>query len=193
MKITKEEYEEYEKLKAWAKKQKVYDSAKSVTLEEDIDLPIRKSVAMVALLGCQPTFSCCGFDYEGQPFHKSHQYRQPYIRMKQNIFTTQLYMNLNIPLARSGWSFVRSMGDEMILELVISMNPHWNGPNCIHASEECVIGIADLEKHLMTLYDDFKEMAFVYDTNACHHKFLRFWQYPAKEPWRVYKHLLETY
>lgn len=193
MKITKDEYEEYKKLKEWAEKQKVYQSVNSVVaLEDDIDLPIRRSVAMVALLRCTPIFSCCGFDYEGQPFHKSHQYREPYIKMATDIMCTKLYTNLGITLSKYGWHF-RVNGPETILELVLPMNPHWNEDNCIHMSEECVIGIGNLEAILFTLKDEFAKEATIYDTNFVRRNVLRFWQYPPKQSWTVYKKNLASY
>lgn len=191
MELSEEEYEEYQQLREWAKKQKVYQSLESITeLKDDIDLPIRKCVAMVALLGCEPTFSCCGFDYAGQPFHKSHQYRQPYIKMKSNWFSTRFYMNANVILSKFGWNF-RPMGQEYILELLVSMNPHWMKTECIHSSEECVIGIANLEWALKSFSSEFAEEVTIRDTNESHRERLKFWQYPPKKEWVVRRDKLE--
>lgn len=185
--ITEQEQAEYEQLKAWAKKQGVYQSAQEITqLKDDIDLPIRKCVAMTALLGLEPVYSCCGFDYQGQPFHKAHQYRQPYIRIRNNIFTTAFVLNNQLQLSQISWQ-IRPLGNEQVLELITSMNPHWSNDVCIHTSEECVIGIAKLEKILNNLSHQFKDAVTVVDTNALTRNQLKFWQYPPKEPWVIRK------
>lgn len=193
MRITKDEYEEYKMLKSWAERQRVYQSAKDIKLlEEDIDAPIRKSVAMIALLRCTPTFSCCGFDYEGQPIHKSHQYREPYIKMKDDMMSTILNLNLGLLLSRYGWRF-RTYGPEVILEFVSYMNPHWSDPKSIHTSEECVIGVANLEMVLAKQHKDFMDAAIIYDTNEKHRGILQFWRYPPKRLWEVRKDYLGMY
>lgn len=188
MKISEEEYEEYQQLKEWAKKQRVYQSLKFITeLRDDIDLPIRKCVAMLALLGCKPIFSCCGFDYKDQPFYKSHQYGLPYVKLTDNIFTTKLRANLEQSLFRYSWSF-RNVGSEVYLELLVPGNPAWRDVSCIHQSEEYVIGIQHLEDELGRLQEDFMNECTIADTNSRYKSIFRFWQYPHHKPWTVHKY-----
>lgn len=163
-----------------------FASAREIkNLEDDIDLPIKNCIAMLALLGCEPTFSCCGFDYQGQPAHKSHQLGFPYIRMKKNTMSIAISTD-GLDFGKHGWTF-REFHGEILLELLTSMNPHWRNKSCIHYSEECVIGIDWLERKLFTGRGNFKDMVVLKDTNANHRAHLKFWQYPPKKPWTIYK------
>lgn len=183
IKITEKEYEEYQKLKKWAEREKILTSVKSVKrLEDDIDEPIKKCVAMLALLRCEPTFSCCGFDYDGQPFHKSHQYGEPYIRMKSNLFSISITTQ---PL-KYGWYVVNVVG-EVSLCWRASANPHWRNNNCIHFSEEIVGAIAWLEDGLLRNKDNMLDEVILTDTNRKNKTLNRFWQYPPKEDWVIRK------
>ena len=181
--ISNEDYELFMNLKSKAQNIYTMSSAKDIkNLEDDIDLPIKRCVAMLALLGCEPTFSCCGFDYDGQPIHKSHQKGFPYIRIKKN--------DISNPLAKldlkGDWRF-RDMGNEWALELTTFMNPHWRNPSCIHYSEECVIGINYLDDMLSKLSPSFRQKVVLEDTNLSHASRLKFWQYPPKNPWTILK------
>lgn len=184
-KISEEEYEEYMQLKVWAKKQKVYESMDAThNLREDIDLPIRKCVAMLALLGCKPIFSCCGFDYKGQPFHKAHQLGYPYIKLTNNIWTTKLQLESAHILYQGHWQF-RDLGGEIVLEFISLMNPSWRTQDCIHGSEEMVIGIDYLERFLGRFKSEFSEIVTLEDTNRSHKNVLKFWQYTPKTDWVI--------
>lgn len=189
--ITDGQWEEYNNLKHWAIKQKVWESARSIKrLEDDIDLPIRKSVAMCALLGRRPLFSCCGFDYYGQPYHKYHQYDAPYITISENEKSSFLLNVGNV----SGWKTEKHAPKTMKIEFRTEMNPSWGSRESIHSSEERAIAMSVLEKFLMNFYPYFAEEVALHDTN---HRYkdggVRFWQYPAKEPWVIKKSLLDTY
>ncbi|MBT4586155.1 hypothetical protein HN960_05150 [Candidatus Peregrinibacteria bacterium] len=183
MKISKEEYAEYQTLLKKSKYIYSRDSAKSIkSLEDDIDLPIKDCVAMLALIGCEPVFSCCGFDYDGQPLHKSHQLGYPYVRLTDNLYSEAL---LTSPF-KQGWT-AKIFGSQISLELNTSMNPHWRKASCIHYSEEAVIGIQYLENLLHNNKHLFNDFVVLKDTNASHASELKFWQYPPKTPWTIYK------
>jgi len=187
MEITKEQYDEYEKLKRWAKRQEVYQSAKSVLdLFDDIDIPIRASVGMLALLGCEPQYSCCGFDYVGQPFHKSHQYGRPYVILKKNP-TTEEFVGLFLKENKT-WSAKRGALANLInLEVIVDGNPFWRKKECIHFSEECVICIEQLEKFLWQTRMSMADSAILCDTNVFAKEINKHWQYPPKRIWTVVK------
>lgn len=192
-KITDEQFEEYKQLKKWAKREKVFKSAKEITkLEDDIDTPIKNCVGMFALLGCQPKYSCCGFDYIGQPFHKSHQYGRPYFILKSNQRTISIIFEMQ--KRRSVW--VASPGSDRhftYLEIVAEMNPHWRQHECIHFSEECVIGIEWLERFLWSAKGYMKDSVVLKDTNAEIKEYNKNWQYPPKEPWFIRLKDIEDY
>jgi len=196
--LTSQQYKEYQDLKEWAKREKVWESANSVTkLKDDIDLPIRKCVAMFALMQFEPVFSCCGFDYHGQMYHKSHQYGEPYF-----MFRTNSYNNIWLDGAKEhkgqfgyGWVIAPHVKGYTILVLKVQGNPHWRKEDCIHFAEEINIAIAHLESFILRNYSSvFLEEVMLQDTNQNYKKSgIRFWQYPAKEPWHIKKSLLETY
>src|SRR3990167_575278 len=77
--------EELTFLRSIYKRERILKSVKSITrLEDDIDEPLKTCVMALALLGCEPVWSCCGFDYAGQPIHKSHEHGRCGIRLRDN-------------------------------------------------------------------------------------------------------------
>lgn len=182
--ITDEQFSEYEQLKRWAKREMVFKSAKEITkLEDDIDKPIKNCVAMFALLGCQPFYSCCGFDYSKQPFHKSHQYGRPYIMLSDSERTAQILEILS--RQKTVWYAEKGAQGYVNLQVMAGMNPHWRKEECIHFAEECVISIKWLECFLVVLKSGMLEEVVIEDTNLRAKKDLEYWQYPPKEPWVI--------
>lgn len=193
--LTDKQYEEYRNLKKWAKREKVWVSADGICcLKDDIDLPIRKCVAMTALLGMEPTFSCCGFDYHGQPYHKSHQYGEPYIMVRKNKVTEKwLTMGGNGTIG-GGWKIRKHVTNTCLIILKVQGNPYWRKRDCIHFAEEVVLGIAWLEKALSGMQEYFLPNWLLLDTNNNYKKNgVKHWQYPPKEPWLIEKSMLDTY
>lgn len=180
-KITKEEYEEFRKFQ---EQRSVFDVT---TLEEDIDYPIHNLVAMCALAGMSPMFSCCGFDYHGQPTYKSHQYGEPYIMFKRDQEMVILF-DYQSKLFGCGWE-IRDKKSHVLLNLKVPMNPYWRDPKSPHFSEEMVIALNSLERLLYPLLSPlFKEWVILHDTNATNHSVhLRYWQYPPRTPWKITK------
>lgn len=193
--LTDKQYEEYKNLKRWAKREKVWVSAKGIEyLEDDVDTPIKKCVAMLALLGLEPLFSCCGFDYQGQPYHKAHQYGHPYIMVSKNAVSSKWLLSGGNGNLGWGWRIRKHLPNALILELPIKGNPHWRKRDCIHFSEEVVLGISYLERGLLGLSDSFQSTVILLDTNQNYKKNgIRYWQYPPKKPWVIQKELIDTY
>lgn len=181
LEITNEEYQEYQQLLVWKEKQDIRLSMKNTeTLEDDIDEPIKTSLMGLALLGTTPIYSCCGFDYDGQPYHKSHQYGEPYI-----LFWGEPLFSKELPL---GWELVQRKDDVWMLVLkdrvVQSMNPHWRNPECIHFSEEIVIFLLQLENWIISMsIGDFDTEVVLRDTN--NNSTNPYWQYEGKEDWKI--------
>ena len=161
MKISKSDYKEFQKFK---QQKSVFDVE---NLEEDIDFPIRNVVAMCALAGMHPMFSCCGFDYHGQPTYKSHQYGEPYVMFKRDqemslLFSFQTKLGF-------GWE-LQDRQSHVLLNLKMPMNPYWRDPHSPHFSEEMVIEINRLERNLYPLLEPyFKDWVTLHDTNATNH------------------------
>lgn len=193
--ITDKQYQEYKDLRKWAKREKVWVSAENIEyLEDDIDAPIKRCVAMCALLGLNPLFSCCGFDYRGQPYHKSHQYGEAYIMLGRNKLSEQWLVHYGNGSIVAGWKIKKHVQNTLLLVHKVPGNPYWRKKDCIHFSEETAIGISYLEKSLMTLSDNFMSAVVIEDTNQNYKKSgVRYWQYPPKKPWVIQKELLDTY
>ena len=160
-------------------------SAKAIMrLEDDIDLPIRKCVGGLAILGFSPVFSCCGFDYEGQPYHKYHQYDRPYIILE----LSERIPNLLPTNPCMGWHLNLHTKSTVKLEYLVNMNPSWRTRESIHSVEECVLGVQNLETAIVSavMRVDTPQSVIVRDTNHNYKKNgVRFWQYPSKDDWIV--------
>lgn len=182
MNISKTEYQEY---LAWKQKKEIETSLQETyNLEDDIDFPIRNSVAILALAGCSTMFSCCGFDYHGQPSHKAHQYGEPYIMMRSDHNTETVLATIQTRLA-FGWRIRKQQG-LLFLELIQINSPHWDDSKVIHYSENMVIALNNLEKSLFqNLKDILQEEVIMEDTNKEHNRNLKYWQYPPKNPWVI--------
>lgn len=193
--LTDKQYEEYKNLKRWAKREKVWVSVNGIkSLEDDIDLPVKKCVAMMALLGLEPMFSCCGFDYHGQPYHKSHEYGQPYFMFHENGINKQWLVAGGNGTVGMGWKIRKHVKGTLLMVNTVKGNPHWRKKDCIHFSEEVVLNISWLEKALLSLSNNFMDSIILADTNQNYKSAgVRYWQYPAKEPWVIKKELLDTY
>jgi len=196
MQITDSEYQEYQDLKAQANRIAIFSSLKEVsTLEDDVDLPIKKCVAYFALLGCEPMWSCCGFDYVGQPLHKSHQSGFPHIVIMQNAYSDSVvgkmaeYAKTNPFLAC--WHSTEHRPDNMdcitISTNIIRPGGLWNDKNCIHFSELGATYIGYLEEFLLSLKDCFASECVVKSTNATYQERFPNWQYPPKADWVIRK------
>lgn len=198
--ISDEDYKEYMVLQHNAIHQMKLNSVKSLTnLRDDIDIPMRKLVAMFALLDCEPIWSCCGFDYDGQPLHKTHEYGDVYI-MFRNTWRIRSILKIlfagkwidelrNDTTKWVGWEknniiYLRSDFDNEHKKI----NYPWSLNHCIHYPELAVLQIKNLQD-LVFLYfgDEFAESAVLKDTNKTQKKYVSNWQYPVLEDWIVTK------
>lgn len=202
--ISDEDYKEYRVLQHNALFQQKLDSVRGMkNLKDDIDVPIRKLVAMFALLGCEPQWSCCGFDYDGQPMHKTHEYGDVYIALTNSERTLQVMATLinykiiklvrvEEPITTNDWYVWRNA------QLIImrsdfdyfqtQSNYPWTMHSCIHFSELATIQIYRLEQAILKLFNlEFLESEVLQDTNHQQKKHLYNWQYPTLEDWVVTK------
>ena len=205
-KISDEEYEQFQILKQNAESQANFDSVRETKyLENDIDTPIRKLVAMFALLGCEPQFSCCGFDYDGQPLHKTHEYGCVYFILDDNSETEeviQILMDRNIVVEDDGktdkWTTWKNAGGVILRTAFTKKHDSMDYPwvakrTCIHYSEVAALNISVLERALRSLSDWFAPVVTLYDTNTEYRNRRKVseWQYPGLEPWTIYLDDLE--
>ena len=202
--ISDKDYEEYRILQHNAIFQEKLRSIKETkSLEYDIDIPIRKLVAMFALLGCEPLWSCCGFDYYGQPMHKTHEYGDSFIVFKNIDRAREIILTLEskgLIVGRGSetnkWE-VWSINDVIYLRTDFdyfhtqSKYP-WTMKSCIHYSELALIKINELENALFYFFgEEFVEEVTLSDSNKIQKRTLKNWQYPILEDWIIKKEYID--
>ena len=211
--ISDTEYKQYQSFLNNYKFSKKINSVKETKfLEYDIDEPIRNIIAMFALLRCKPLFSCCGFNYQGQPMHKTHRFGSVYIQLEydDNIkkVICALYDELKCNSSEDGWlaGFTPNTVPVPKIYLQASFekswilkdsNQDWNKQDCIHYPEWGVFKIKELEQALWAMNDDFSDKVILTDGNHKYKEEWRHWQYPALEQWTIkkndYKRLSDQY
>ena len=176
----------------WQKMVKSRDSV--LSLEDDIDLPMKKVIAMLSLLDITTFFTCCGFNYNGQLMHKEHVYGNWQVLMladtKCMMLTKELVDSMKNPKFRPLIEY-KYFGTS--LTWIYGINSeirNWDKPECPHSSEISVIITDEIEKFLMDKLNDMKDISVVYDFNDYMLKRYSNWQYPAKLPWTVSKQKL---
>lgn len=191
--ITSEQSKEYESLKRRYHMDLYRDSIRSLSLEQDIDEPVKSCVMAFGLLGCNPMWSCCGFDYEGQPIHKAHHYGWVYFALTLNPVTKTF---INIFLKTPNWFFADTWKVNLTfndgVKTVWFQNPFiqikdWDDEECINYSEIAATRIRYLEYFFATLKDNMADSFTLIDQNAKYKRRFPFWQYPTKEPWTFAK------
>ena len=198
--IKNEEYDEYQQLKEKVLIQSKFDSVRNTKyLKDDIDVPMRSVIVMLALLGCEPFFSCCGFDYDGQPLHKTHEYGCSYIIMNKNERSEVLIKFLedsgfiikedNEATKWVWWEYENGifLRSAFTREHKKIKYPWVDSKTCIHYCEVAVLNINALEKFLWRLRGSFLDGVIIDDTNRVykHDRNIHNWQYPVLEPWAV--------
>ena len=205
--ISDEDYKEYRILQNNSIFQQKLDSVRGMkNLKYDIDLPIRRLVAMFALLGCEPIWSCCGFDYDGQPMHKSHEYGAVYIVLNKNEQTKRVIENLVMlnwvrpkdpDNGTSRWvcwqnDFWLYLQSDFDYEWGKTQYP-WSLKSCLHYCEIGVIQINNLERVLENNFrNDFTDTVILHDSNKRQKERVSNWQYPLLEDWIITKNEIFT-
>ena len=200
--ISDEDYKEYRTLQHNALFQQKLESVREMkNLRDDIDVPIRKLVAMFALLGCTPLWSCCGFDYDGQPMHKTHEYGNIYIRLlyneqyrkiAQKLFDEKIIekkIDSVLDISSDKWIILRENQLYCDFDYVITKTSYpWSMKSCIHYYEYAAIRICELEQAILKLFsNDFADSAILHDTNSMMKQSMNNWQYPILEDWIITK------
>jgi hypothetical protein len=203
--ISDKDYKEYRILQHNSIFQQKLDSVITLrNLKEDIDIPIRNLVATFALLGCEPRWSCCGFDYDGQPLHKTHEYGNTYIVLRDTIQSRKiidgllsneaikLRENEELDYKTDQWVIWTS---EHWIYLVSDFdyyhkttNYPWSKNSCIHYPELALIKINYLGWKLFKLFgNELLDVVTLSDTNKRQKENLVDWQYPILEDWIIHK------
>jgi len=192
MEVDDNEYAEFLAIRTEQAIERRRKSEQSVTdLEDDIDEPIRSCVAKLALLGLEPRWSCCGFDYIGQPPHKSHQYGAAWVVLNYNQRCTWLFehaIDIRFNDYINGWrtNLYRHYDRNYVsLRSELTNGNAWPDPDSTHYYESGSIAIAYLDEFLSSHQDEFFEIATVTDTNAEFMNLYPTWQYSPKLPWVI--------
>jgi len=172
----------------------LFESIRQInSLKDDVDEPIRSVVAMLALLGCAPAWSCCGFDYEGQPHHKSHTHGYCYFVMSQDAMPMVESIMSSLPYQHNmanRWRLCKQTryGKAACgLSSVFSNSTNaWNSSGSVHFSEPGVIAIGLLEESLYKLSDQFVDKVVLVDTNKEYKNTFPAWVYPARGDWIIH-------
>ena len=165
-----------------------------LALEDDIDLPMKKTIAMLALLDIEPMFSCCGFNYFDQPAHKTHIYGYWQVMMKPTL--RALSLTTFVVGAMKDYNFrpyieLKMQGAVLTwLRGLYSAIESWNSPTSPHQAEMGVQFISALEPILLSQQESMKDVAVIEDSNEFMLAFSPYWQYPSKLPWTVTKQQL---
>jgi hypothetical protein len=199
--ISDAEYSEYQIFLRNSIHQQKLDSVRGMKkLENDIDVPMKKLVALFSLLGCVPMWSCCGFDYDGQPIHKTHEYGAAYIAFKFSDKSSNVIQRLI-----DNGAVVEQMGNTCKWEVWITNGitylrsdfdyEHektqypWSIKSCIHYPEISLIMIEFLENSIIKWFlpEEFSNEVVLSDTNGKQKIQLPNWQYPSLEDWTIKK------
>jgi hypothetical protein len=189
--ISEEDLQELERLRAYHKRELMKASHEQTTLEQDVDAPIRRCVMAFALLGCDPQWSCCGFDYAEQPIHKWHFYGNVFFMLRDCAKTRDVVAGF-LPLANGDWKaetgVVPATGvPKLDLFIDIARPDQWADKDCPHYPEPAVFNIALLENYLMSRSREFTDQVVLHDTNRAYKGIFQNWQYPAKGDWLIRK------
>ena len=159
-------------------------------LEDQIDAPIKKCIAMLNLLGLKTLWSCCGFDYRGQPKFKDHAYGNAHIFIDFNSGIKNINELLFIR-SKSGWSL--SVANVSCTEAWLLEAPSvfgsemWNNKDSIHYHESSNISIKNLETFLVGMEELMLEKVVLADENTVMKELFEYWQHEPAEDWVIKK------
>ena len=189
--ITTEQYAEYEELKSRYRRELIWASAGGIgSLRDDIDEPIRECVMALALLGCEPMWSCCGFDYEGQPMHKQHEYGRVGFLLTDSEATwgmVERFKASGVPF-KEKWRFEGRVNDGVLSAAMwaeFEREGSWQDKDCIHYSELGITYTRYLLEFLLSLRSEFQSRVVLRDTNVVYKERFPHWQYPPKADWVI--------
>lgn len=164
-------------------------------LEDCIDTPIKKCVALLNLLGLETVWSCCGFDYEGQR-NKDHVPGSPQIFIKANSKSFNLLLKIvdyELFKVQNAWNaMIKCMQLQeptFILFCQFPMNKGglWDTQNSPHFHERPVMCITFLEHRLLQFKDKMKNKVVLTDMNKTMKDITPIWGMNYMEDWIIRK------
>ena len=195
--ISDQDYKEYQIMLHNVVRQHKLDSVRGLNnLKDDIDIPIRNIIVMLALLGCEPMWSCCGFDYDGQPIHKTHEYGGIYIMLRDTTQANKIVFELmdkGVVFERNDktdkwttWKFQGAIYLKSNFNYFHKKTEYpWTMTSCLHYPELAMFKIKELEDILYSARESFNFEATISDTNIRYKDRFPNWQYPVLEDWII--------
>ena len=178
------------------KKERILESIRSLShVGDDIDEPVKTALMGLALLGCDPLWSCCGFDYMGQPIHKSHQYNYTWFVLNDSPTARWLHTEWlgNPPSIKDSYNYWKMWGHRQFgnihwtLSADLKRGNTWPDENDPHFSEPGVIAIAQLENWLEKYIYAMADEVVLHSANEEYRREFPHWQYPILPNWTVTK------
>lgn len=159
----------------------------NITLEDHIDLPIKKCVVGLSLLGFRPIFSCCGFSYKEESVKKDHLDR-PYIYLDYPAMSLA-EKDLLLEIARSAnWkitflnpNLINFQGD------CWEEGQIWAKKDSPHYYEQAVLSLNRLEQTIDKYKNKFLHSVMIVDGNKIYKELfkIKHWQYEPVSDWKV--------
>jgi hypothetical protein len=161
--------------------------------KDDIDKPMLRTVIGLALLGCEPMWSCCGYDYLGQPIHKRHVFGLLYICCRKNLASEIVLPKLPyLGGACNQWALLDYPRDgipSLYLEFRWGHGKYawtdWSPKDAHLFGEIPQVELSHLEFGISKLEECFQESAIIRDTNDDYRSRHPYWQYPTLGDWTV--------
>ena len=173
---------------------------KYTKLEDHIDEPIKRSVALMNLYGVETLFSCCGYDYKNPKVPKSHIAGRPQILFKANTQNLKKITNLihyDVFLNNNSWwvLVMPTSTREPIVKAMMGckIDSHssnidsWNDSNSPHFHEGFNSIFYQLEDRLLQFKNEMKDEVIVKDYNTIMKEVYPSWEYEPCEDWIVKK------
>ena len=185
--ITDFEWEEYSRLKTAAKHDLDARSIQDTSLEDDIDAPIKKCVMAFALLKCEPMWSCCGYDYLGQPLHKWHEYGRVFFILKNNESSKMVIGGL-ATVGKGAWVVKYRNQDTIDFHFnFFNPIPEWDNRDCPYYYEPAAVSIGNIEAYLLSLKHLMFQGVWLQDTSKMYAITWPAWEYPPRPDWLIRK------
>jgi len=163
-------------------------------LENCIDMPVKRLVALMNLYGLETTWSCCGFNNGEQ--NKDHVLGLPQIWVKlDNESYNKIIRLLDSEIfgATGEWNImIRKMGYQQPLGFFHCnyqnrTQQFWNDPSSPHYHERMNVAIRHLEDKLLEFKNEFRDEAIIKDQNTHMRQQMPGWNAKPARDWVVNK------
>lgn len=167
-----------------------------ITLEQQVDKPIRRVVALLNLWEIETRWSCCGYDYKNPESTKDHIHGTPQI---WTVATYDAFNKLLLLLdsevfaVNKSWNFIGQRRPYQAPMLMLFCNFRtestaedcWDNKDSIHYHEKINVCIQHLEDRLLEFKDQFQKEVILKDHNARMKEAMPDWQINPVADWVI--------